>query len=147
MTESDLIFDYIDRFFKVDADNVVIIVAKDNIGFEYKCTSIESFIRHLDDFLGYRLTPETVKLVREWFEDEEYVICKQLREFLSDYRVKLGMTDWKVIHKVTGDDINVDDIANHFVGLYSKSFVNHYYDTWYSGAIIVESSRQMNNWG
>lgn len=132
--------------------NFTVIVDGDYFCFKDNYTgevyNVNNFCVLFEKIFSYYLTDELTSplmIVQVWFDARKYEITKDIYDYLSTCRIKLGRLSWEIYdsknNMVTED--NIIKLTNN--SSYNKLFIN-IFNKWFDDEVILVSSKLINNY-
>jgi hypothetical protein len=107
-------------FVDIHDDNIV-IMNEHNTG----NIMFNEFVEEVNNIFGFY----TNDVCDTWFEKRVLIVTKDIQDYLLDYRVSLGVTNWLVTHK-DGSTFNINRMKIFFMDKYSDKFIHNIYNDW-----------------
>ena len=142
MTDTQMIFKFIDRNYTLSIIDSGFILIENTTKEHYFYNSFIVLLRKIfGDFIGPEGTVYDIFV--KWLADRKMTLVKKLHDYLCECEVFMSMSNWRVRHKKTGENVTVKDLHKVFGGEYTVNFIQYYYNQWLADEISNRTERIM----
>lgn len=146
MTDTQLVTDFLDRYYEVAIQDTGYSFIDKVTGEVLPYTNFVHLLRKIfSEFVGKDGT--AFGIFTKWFDFKKIMLVQDLMEYLGECTLSLESTNW-VVHRKDGvsRDITNAEVLKHFGNKYTQKFIDHYYNEWYHNEAIKISEKMFSTY-